>query len=96
MTSLGHNLTEADLRDMISKVDVNRSGAISFSEFLTMMTYRMMREEMMHESFRAIDKDGNGFISAAELRHIMEGLGVKLTDQIVTEMIKEADIDGDG
>ena len=43
-----------------------------------------------------IDKDGNGFISAAELRHIMTNLGEKLTDEEVDEMIREADIDGDG
>ena len=27
------------------------------------------------------DKDGNGFISAAELRHVMTNLGEKLTDE---------------
>ena len=37
-----------------------------------------------------------GFISAAELRHIMTNLGEKLTDEEVDEMIREADIDGDG
>ena len=40
------------------------------------------------------DKDGNGFISAAELRHVMTNLGEKLTDEEVDEMIREADIDG--
>ena len=29
------------------------------------------------------DKDGNGFISAAELRHVMTNLGEKLTDEEV-------------
>jgi hypothetical protein len=42
------------------------------------------------------DKDGSGFISAAELRHVMTNLGEKLTDAEVDEMIREADIDGDG
>ena len=42
------------------------------------------------------DKDGNGFISAAELRHVMTNLGEKLTDEEVDEMIREADVDGDG
>lgn len=36
------------------------------------------------------------FISAAELRHVMTNLGEKLTDEEVDEMIREADIDGDG
>ena len=42
------------------------------------------------------DRDGNGFISAAELRHVMTNLGEKLTDEEVDEMIREADVDGDG
>ena len=37
-----------------------------------------------------------GFINAAELRHIMTNLGEKLTDEEVDEMLREADIDGDG
>jgi calmodulin len=42
------------------------------------------------------DKDGNGFISAAELRLVMTNLGEKLTDEEVDEIIREVDIDGDG
>lgn len=48
-------------------------------------------------TFDPIDfQDGNGYISAAELRHVMTNLGEKLTDEEVDEMIREADIDGDG
>jgi calmodulin len=46
--------------------------------------------------FPVFDKDGNGTISAAELRHVMTNLGEKLTDEEVDEMIREADVDGDG
>ena len=42
-----------------------------------------------------LDKDGNGFISAADLRHVMTNLEPTLTDEEVDEMIREADIDGD-
>lgn len=42
------------------------------------------------------DKDKDGYISAGELRYVMTNLGEKLTDEEVQEMIKEADLDGDG
>ena len=58
--------------------------------------YLYPSEEEIREAFRVFDKDGNGFISAAELRHVMTNLGEKLTDEEVDEMIREADIDGDG
>jgi calmodulin len=74
-------------------------GTIDFPEFLTMMARKMKdtdSEEEILEAFKVFDKDGNGFISAAELRHIMTNLGEKLSDEEVDEMIREADIDGDG
>ena len=37
-------------------------------------------------------RDGNGFISVAELRHIMTKLDEKLSDEDVDEFIKEADL----
>lgn len=45
---------------------------------------------------KVFDRDNNGFISAAELRHVMTSIGEKLTDDEVDEMIREADQDGDG
>ena len=56
----------------------------------------MDNEEGLMEAFQRFDKDGDGTISAAELRHVMMNLGEKLTDEEVDEMIREADIDGDG
>ena len=72
---------------------------MDFQEFLTMMAKMLKQgdsEEELLEAFKVFDKDGNGQISAAELRHVMTNLGEKLTDEQVDEMIKEADIDGDG
>lgn len=79
--------------------NISGNGTIDFPEFLTMMARKMKdtdSEEEIREAFRVFDKDGNGFISAAELRHVMTNLGEKLTDEEVDEMIREADIDGDG
>lgn len=32
-------------------------------------------QEEIQEAFKVFDKDGNGYISAAELRHVMTSLG---------------------
>ncbi|KAK1302661.1 hypothetical protein QJS10_CPB12g01608 [Acorus calamus] len=99
MRSLGQNPTEAELQDMINEVDADQNGTIDFPEFLNLMARKMKdtdSEEELKEAFKVFDKDQNGFISAAELRHVMTNLGEKLTDEEVDEMIREADVDGDG
>ncbi|CAN1256601.1 Probable calcium-binding protein CML11 [Linum perenne] len=42
------------------------------------------------------DRDGNGYITAAELAHSMAKLGHALTVEELNGMITEADTDGDG
>ncbi|KAM6157083.1 calmodulin-like [Erethizon dorsatum] len=101
MRSLGQNPREAELQDMINKMDADGNGTIDFPEFFTTMAKKMKdrdSEEEIREAFQVFDKDGNNYISAAEFYHVMTNLGEKLT-QIITgevdEMIREADIDGD-
>ncbi|XP_022247576.1 calmodulin-A-like [Limulus polyphemus] len=70
-----------------------------FNEFLFMMSKKMKesdREEELREAFRVFDRNGDGFISSSELSHVMFNLGEKLTEDDVDDMIKEADLDGDG
>ena len=77
----------------------SKRGTIDFPEFLSLMARKMKdtdTEEELIEAFKVFDRDGNGFISAAELRHVMTNLGEKLTDEEVDEMIREADVDGAG
>lgn len=99
MRNLGQNPTEESLRQMINEVDADGSGTIDFAEFLTLMARKMKTKDSeaeILEAFKVFDKDGSGKISASELRQVMNNLGEKLSDQEVEEMIREADLDGDG
>lgn len=99
MRSLGHAPTEESLRVMIDEVDADGNGNIDFAEFLTLMARRMKAKDSeteILEAFKVFDKDGSGKISVTELREVMTSLGEKLTEGEVEEMIKDADIDGDG
>jgi len=42
------------------------------------------------------DCDGNGFISREELAKVMKSIGEELSEEDLTEMITEADKNGDG
>ena len=51
---------------------------MDFPEFLALMSRKMNSEETeddLKEAFRVFDKQGNGFISACELRHVMANIG---------------------
>lgn len=76
-------------------------GLIDFQEFVRVMTSKIEREqrqgeEDMIKAFEAFDMDGNGFISAEELKHGMYSAGFKLTNDELTCMINRADTNGDG
>ncbi|XP_009596618.1 calmodulin-like protein 8 [Nicotiana tomentosiformis] len=97
--SLDQNPTEEELYRMISEVDADENGITEFTEFLNLITQKMKEtdaEEELKEAFKVFDKDQNGYISANDLRHVMINLGEKLTDEEAEQMIKEADLDGDG
>jgi calmodulin len=77
MRALDMRPTEAELKMMISEVDLNKNGKIEFEEFLPLMQKRihMDGDEELKTEFATFDKDHSGQISPSELKKVMDGLG---------------------
>eukprot|EP00812_Abedinium_dasypus_P012257 NODE_5786_length_555_cov_252.408000.p1 GENE.NODE_5786_length_555_cov_252.408000~~NODE_5786_length_555_cov_252.408000.p1 ORF type:complete len:149 (-),score=28.93 NODE_5786_length_555_cov_252.408000:10-456(-) len=96
MRSLGQNPSEAKLKEMIDEFDADGHGRISLPNFLILMARKMDGVDAQADLIRAFeffDRDGSGHVSAIELRRVLTGLGDRLTDEAVDEMIQEASPD---
>ena len=49
-----------------------------------------------HCDFTVFDISNKGAISKGDLKRILEQMGEKLNDEDIEEMMREADLDGDG
>ncbi|KAJ1413889.1 EF-Hand 1, calcium-binding site [Sesbania bispinosa] len=97
--SVDENPTLEELQIMMNEVDTDGNGTIEFEEFLNLMATKMKEteaEEELKEAFRVFDKDQDGYISPSELRSVLRSIGEKVTEEELEQMIKEADLDGDG
>ncbi|OWM64164.1 probable calcium-binding protein CML18 [Punica granatum] len=104
LRSLGLKPSPEQLEALTQRTDTNNNGLVEFSEFVALVAPELLpspskspySEEQLRRIFKMFDRDGNGFITAAELAHSMARLGHALTAEELTGMIREADKDGDG
>ena len=87
---------------MIQMVDRNSNGTIDYNEFVEMMlditkaNPEPEGENDIKQAFKIFDKDGDGLITAEEIRMTMTSLGENLSETELTSMVAEADLNGDG
>jgi calmodulin len=93
MRALGQNPTTHDIDEWMRRMDISRTGLVSFEAFLQLMG-RHMREanpqDEITDAFRVFDREGNGKITVAEFTHILKDLGDPLSAKAINEMIAEA------
>lgn len=90
LRAMNQNPTEAEVKKCGFHQDPDRR--ISFDQVLPIL-YTVIKNrvepavEEFIEGFRVFDKEQNGTISSAELRHMLTNLGEKLSDEEVNELL---------
>ncbi|PPS06835.1 hypothetical protein GOBAR_AA13816 [Gossypium barbadense] len=79
----------AEFREVFCLIDKDSDGMPSF-------LFWENEVDELKEAFKVFDRDQDGFISANELRQVMMNMGERLTMEEAEQMIREADLDGDG
>jgi len=89
-----------EIQQIMNSIDTDKSGKIDYTEFLaaTMETNLYLKEEKLFMAFKMFDKDGNGKISAQELKEVLGNaeLYSEKDEKAWDDLIKEADLNGDG
>ncbi|XP_076967134.1 myosin light chain 6B [Tamandua tetradactyla] len=94
MRALGQNPTNAEVLRVLGnpKSDELRSRRVDFETFLPMLqAVAKNRDQGTYEDYleglRVFDKEGNGKVMGAELRHVLTTLGERMTEEEVETVL---------
>ncbi|KAI8925504.1 hypothetical protein BC831DRAFT_550601 [Entophlyctis helioformis] len=103
MRSLGlEDVSEAEIRAMMSQIDQDGNGEISIVEFVDLMATVRTRggiietEADIREAFALVDFDKDGYVTAQDLAQAFVSVGEKITHEQALDMIRVTDGDLDG
>ncbi|XP_035737330.1 probable calcium-binding protein CML22 isoform X1 [Vespa mandarinia] len=107
MRSLGQFARAEELNTMLQEIDIDGDGTVSFEEFVEIVSNigdensgtladQDQEEQELRDAFRVFDKRNRGYITASDLRVVLQCLGENLSEEEIEDMIKEVDVDGDG
>jgi len=94
---LGYSPTPDEVKTILDRFDQDNSGTIDFDEYLVLIQHWIEQdEEQIYEAFKVFDRDGDGFVSAQELKRALTQYGEQFTEDEANEFFNMMDTDGDG
>eukprot|EP00088_Acartia_fossae_P056016 TRINITY_DN65167_c0_g1_i1.p1 TRINITY_DN65167_c0_g1~~TRINITY_DN65167_c0_g1_i1.p1 ORF type:complete len:150 (+),score=14.74 TRINITY_DN65167_c0_g1_i1:88-537(+) len=98
LRAVGLNPTNDHLSQLFQKYPSEK--AIDYDTFLQI--YHWLKPQCQTnmqdfiQAFQVFDKEGNGYISAGELRYVLTSLGDRLEESEVDDLLKAAKVDSNG
>jgi len=99
LNASGKKTSKMEAKMLMNQVDKTRKGYIVFEEFASYMTTPTTTvRDVVKERFAVFDKDGDGFITRAEMNSIVKelDLGSEWTPAVINKLFTDADSNGDG
>ncbi|KAI8887899.1 2-phosphoglycolate phosphatase [Backusella circina FSU 941] len=107
LRGLGQTPTQAEVNELVKETGRSKSIPegqefdIDFGTFLSILTRPdgfkpAGSSQEFIQGFQVFDKEGDGYISAGELRYVLTNLGEKLSEEEVNELLKEVEVGKDG
>ena len=89
--------SESELEEIFSKIDVNKTGQIDFSEFLlASLDYKKgIKEKELKQIFSLIDKDKSGTLEKSEIAEFFNLTSPEKAGEL-NKLMDEADANKDG
>lgn len=99
LRSVGFYPNGSDLRSLSELVDPEHTGSISKDRLLEAaesFAPLQIQDTEVREAFKALDDDQDGYVTSAQLRHILTNLGDQLTNGEVDELFDDIEMDNEG
>merc|ERR1712200_242475 len=93
LRALGQNPTESEVKRLVQSTCQGKpDDRLTFEQFLPLLQSVSSKQstdtvEDFVEGLRHFDKEGNGRISSAELRHLLTSLGERMSEEDVENLI---------
>ncbi|KAM4585006.1 mitochondrial adenyl nucleotide antiporter SLC25A23 isoform 2-T4 [Odontesthes bonariensis] len=87
----GRGLSRGSLERMVKAGDTNQDGVLDFEEFIQ---YLRDHEKQLRLMFRRLDRNNDGQIDAAEIQDCLNSIGVNISKEDATRILRSMDKDG--
>jgi len=100
MRAVGQNPTQQELEDIMNKADLDKSGSLTYDEYLNIInSYSLGKSDVeiqLRQAFLVFDRDKTGFLNRKELQEVLCGMGEPLSLNETEYVMSKIDTDKDG